>query len=84
MNTVMLTICTNGEHPTLELVRARYGLTEEEIDASFGVVEIDPKESLFTILVTESAASKVQSGSEWDVEGPYSNPRIAHFGPPSV
>ena len=82
MNTVMLTIRATGKRPTLELLRTRYGLTEDEIDSSFGIVEIDPEERLFTILVTESAATKVQGGSELDVEGPYSNPHIEPFGPP--
>ena len=82
MRTIMLTIRTKGERPTLDLLRARYGLTEEEIDTSFGIVAIDPEEDMFTILILERVASKVQSDSEWDVKGPYSNPQIEPFGPP--
>ena len=82
MNTVMLTIHARGKRPTLELVRTHYGLADEEIDATFGIVEIDHEEGLFAILVIESAAAKVRGDSEWDVEGPFFNPRIEPFGPP--
>ena len=80
----MLTIRAKGKRPTVESVRSLYGLTAAELDENFGVVEIDPDEGLFTILVADSAATKVQSGSGWEVEGPYSNPRIEPFGPPSA
>ncbi len=84
MSGVMLTIRAKGKRPTVASVRSRYGLTAAEFDESFGVVEIDSDEGLFTILVADSAAAKVRSGSGWQVEGPYSNPRIEPFSPPSA
>ena len=84
MNGVMLTIHAKGNRPTVESVRSRYGLTVAELDENFGVVEIDLDEGLFTILVADSAATKVHSGSGWEVEGPYSNLLIEPFGPPSA
>lgn len=81
-NPVMVTIQAAGSAPSIEEVKTRYGLTPDELDESFGVVEIDPTEHLYTILVDESAASKVKSTGDWSTRGPYSNPRIEPFGPP--
>jgi hypothetical protein len=66
----------------MEDVRARFGLTADEIDTDFGVVEIDPEDHLYTVLVEQSAAGKLVPSGDWDVSGPFSNPRIAPFGPP--
>jgi hypothetical protein len=82
MAKLMMTIQCSGAVPTLEEVRRQFALAEDEIDAAFGVVEIDPSAHLYTILVEESATSKIQPTGGWDVAGPYSNPRIAPFGPP--
>jgi len=59
-------------------VRQQFGLDENQIDKNFGVVEIDPRENLYTVLVDPSATSRLgQAGA--DYSGPYSNPRIATF-----
>lgn len=78
----MMTIRAPEGAPSLEQVRARYGLGPEEIDESFGVVEVDPEDHTYTILVEESAASKVTPGSDWNTEGPFSNPVIEPMWPP--
>jgi hypothetical protein len=78
----MLTIRSPRGAPTLEELQTRYGLSSEEIDASFGVVQLDPNDNLYTILVEGAAAGKVRPDQEWDVEGPFSNPKIEPFGPP--
>ena len=82
MAKVMVTIHGPDTPPTIADVRDRYGLSQDEIDASFGVVEIDPDEQVYTVLVEEEAAAKIQSNDEWRTEGPFSNPRIEPFGPP--
>jgi len=84
MAKIMMTIQSKDGPPTLEAVRARYGLTEDEIDPQFGVVEIDPADGSYVILVEEAAAAKITDGGDWKVQGPYSNPRIAPFGPPQT
>ena len=82
MSKVMVTITCPDHPPTLKEVRQKYGLRESDVDSNFGVIEIDPREHLFTILVEPAAASKItgQPG-EWEAEGPFINPPIAPFGP---
>ena len=78
----MVTIQAADNPPTIEDLRRKYALREDEIDASFGVVEVDPADHLYAVLVEESAAAKIQPNGNWTIEGPYSNPRIEPFGPP--
>ena len=82
MSKVMMTIQSPGKKPNLESVKQRYGLAADEIDPEFGVVEIDPADGTYTVLVDERAASKLGSDADWTVRGPYANPRIEPFGPP--
>ena len=86
MGKVMVTIRSAGPAPTLEQVRARYDLAEGDLDERFGVVEIAPGQGLYTVLVEESAAAMITGGGagdgEWEVSGPFANPRIEPFGPP--
>ena len=61
-------------------VRQALGLAADEIDADYGVVEIDPDQNLYAVLVDPRTAERV-AGRE-GVEGPFSNPRVEPFGPP--
>jgi len=73
--------------PTIEQVAARYGFDPTEIDAKFGVIEIDPEEHLYTILVDREAAERVRGerGPEGaEREGPFANPPVQPFGPPKA
>jgi hypothetical protein len=82
MSKVMVNIRATGPAPTLADLRCKYDLSEDEVDETFGVVEVDPSEHVYTVLVEESAAAKITGNEEWAVEGPFSNPRIEPFGPP--
>lgn len=82
MPKVMVTIQSPENPPTIAELRSRYDLAEDEIDGDFGVVEIDPQDHLYTVLVEEASASKFVSTADWDVSGPFANPRIEPFGPP--
>lgn len=82
MPKVMVTIQSPTAPPSIDEVRDRYQLAEDEIDLDFGVVEIDPQDHLYTILVDEAAAAKIVPSGDWEVSGPFSNPRIEPFGPP--
>jgi len=82
MSKVMMTIGTAGRSPSVEDIKQQFNLDDDEIDPDFGVVEIDPDANLYTVLVEEQAAAKVQPTREWTTAGPYANPRIAPFGPP--
>jgi len=82
MSKVMITIRARGRAPTVEDVRARYRLGPDEIDADFGVIPVDPDAHDYTILVDERAAPRIVSDSQWEVSGPYANPRIETFETP--
>lgn len=82
MTKLMITLRIEGTIPSIDEIQTRYALTDDEIDKSFGLVEIDPEDALYTILVEETAVAKVKPDQEIDVKGPYSNPRISPFGPP--
>jgi hypothetical protein len=68
--------------PTVDEVKRRFGLRDDDLDATFGVIEVDPKTHTYTILVDEAAAARIASRPDWKGSGPYSNPKIAPFGPP--
>jgi hypothetical protein len=81
MAKVMFTLELDPEEATVEHVRKRLGLEGDALDQDYGVVCIDPERSLYTILVEEGAVPELE-GAE-GIEGPYSNPPIEPFGPPS-
>jgi hypothetical protein len=88
MSKIMFQFRHRGESPSVEQVRATFGLRADEVDADYGVVQTDSLEGLYTILVDESAQAKIeerlkQMGAEADPRiGFFSNPRIEPFGPP--
>jgi len=76
----LLTIQLEPEHATIEEVTKRLDLGAEDIDEDFGVVCIDPREGLYTVLVDEEAAGI--AADHPDVEGPWENPAIEATGAP--
>jgi hypothetical protein len=82
MAKVMMSIQWPQGRPTLEQIQKLFSLSDDEIDRDFGLIEVDPAEHIFTILVEEASAVKLRSGPSWTVSGPFSNPRIEPFGPP--
>jgi hypothetical protein len=76
----MLTLTREPSRATLESVKEDLGLSDEEVDADFGLVEIDPDAHQYAILVEAPAAERA-AGKE-GVEGPFANPPIEPFGPP--
>ena len=68
------------DSPSVSAVKDRFALTDQDIDESFGVVEIDPEAHLYTALVDSGAASRI-SGSAPDVKA-HSNPVISAFDLP--
>jgi hypothetical protein len=79
MAKVMVTLTLDPQQASLDEVRRLLGLSEAEVDAGFGVVNISPREHLYTILVDEAAAARVQDADA--VEGVYGNPRVEPFDP---
>lgn len=69
-----------GGPPTVKQLCERYGLSRSDLDADFGVVEVDPERSLYTVLVDEKAAARVDPAQASGWSGPMSNPPIEPFG----
>jgi hypothetical protein len=79
MGKLMLTVKLDPERATLADASRELGVAEEELDPDFGVVNIDPDEDLFTVLVDEKTAERAEGKA---AGGPYANPPIEPFGPP--
>jgi hypothetical protein len=78
-------IWKDGE-PSVEQICKEYGFQPQEIDPNFGIIEIDPRDGLYSIRVDQEAALRVrkQLGEDIpDIEGPFADVRIEPFGPPS-
>jgi hypothetical protein len=76
----MFTVKVEPAEASIAAVRQRLGLEANELDEEFGVVSVDPAQSLYAILVDERASAKLE-GRE-GVQGPFANPPIETFGPP--
>lgn len=81
MAKVMVNLTGLSAPPTLAEVQTRYGLSASDLDPEFGVIEVDPEEHVYTVLVDESVAARI-TGADPAASGPFSNPPIAPFGPP--
>jgi hypothetical protein len=85
MSKLLYTITWDGDAPTIKQVSSRYGLNPDEIDQEFGVILIDPDIHRYSIMIEETAALRLQGQSQPNpIEGPYANPRIEPFGPPTA
>jgi hypothetical protein len=82
MAKVLMTIQWPEGQPTLEDLQKLFSLAGDEIDPSFGVIEVDPIDHIFTFLVEEASVTKIQPKANLRIAGPFSNPRIEPFGPP--
>jgi hypothetical protein len=80
MATRMVTLRLDPSKATLAEIQARYQLRPDQVDAKFGVVCVGPEEHLYTILVDEHVANRIEGAP--DVIGSFSNPKIETFGPP--
>ncbi len=76
MSKILYSINWKGENPTLEQVAKKFGFDKKDLDEDFGVIEIDPQDNLYSILVEENA---IVPEDEKDIKGPFSNPRIEPF-----
>ncbi len=84
MPSVMMTIETppskDGAPPTLEEAAGRLGVPVSALDAEFGVSPIDPDAGAWAVLLKDE--TDVPDAPGEGVEGPFSNPAIAPYGPP--
>jgi len=83
MTKMLINITWKEGEPTVDQIIEKYGIEPDEIDDDFGVIEIDPDENLYTLLIEQTAAERVRNNlgeDETDFEGPFSNARIEPFG----
>jgi hypothetical protein len=76
----MVTVKLEPSEATLTKVAEKLHVSTDDLDPSFGVVELDREKKLYTVLVDERIATEVESAE--GVVGIYSNPPIEPFGPP--
>lgn len=75
---VLMTIKWNEAFPpSLEQVAEKLKVAPSDLDAAYGVINIDPEEHLYSVLVEEDKLPG--TGNEPGIEGPFSNPRIEPF-----
>jgi hypothetical protein len=79
--TALMTVTGTAGPPSLAEAAAQLGVSVEDLNAGFGVVPVDPAHGLFTV---EVDADRIQESfdKKGTFRGPFSNPRIGHFGPP--
>lgn len=77
MSKMLYTVKLEGSDPSLEQVAEKLGITKGDLDEEYGLIEIDPEQKLYSVMVEESAVGERMSP---DVKGPFSNPRIEPFG----
>ncbi len=87
MPKVMLNLKGIPEGTTLEQLCSKLSVERKHFDEEFGVILVDPKDGIHTVLVEQSTMKEIPENfrDHWpdvEVEGPFSNPRIAPFGPP--
>jgi hypothetical protein len=77
----LMTVKAPHGTPTLAEAARQLGVKTEDIDATFGVVPVDPEAGLYAVQVRADRLPKRTEGSAKDYRGPWSNPRITPFGP---
>lgn len=80
MASCMMTVRCAGGAPDLSEAAGRLGVAAEKLDADFGVVAVDPDRGVYAVLLCDAADAP--STPAEDVEGPFSNPGVAPYGPP--
>jgi hypothetical protein len=76
----LMTVTGANGPPSLEAAAAELGVTVDDIDQSFGIVAVDPQRGLYCVQVPADRVP-TDTGSGETYRGPFSNPKIAPFGP---
>jgi hypothetical protein len=77
----LMTVQSQDGPPTLAAAARQLGVDLEAVDATYGVVLIDPKRGLYSVQV-DAAQLPPENAPDEHYRGPFSNPRIEPFGPP--
>ncbi|TQM75723.1 hypothetical protein FHX40_2441 [Thermopolyspora flexuosa] len=68
---------------TLAAAARKLGLSEDDVDAGYGLVPLDPATGLYGVRVSDEAARRVRPEALTEEgEGVHADPRIEPFGPP--
>jgi hypothetical protein len=78
----LMTVQSENGPPTLEAAARQLDVVVEAVDASYGVVPIDPKQGLYSVQV-DAAQLPNESPMDELYRGPFSSPRIEPFGGPA-
>jgi hypothetical protein len=78
---VLMTVHGSDGAPSIAQAASELGVSVADIDEKFGIVPINPDEGLYAVQVTESSIDSRTAADGSNYRGPYSNPRIAPFGP---
>ena len=78
--TALMTIVGGKTPPSLVEAARQLGLPVSDLNDAFGVAPIDAERGLYTVEV-RAGAEPAQGDTSASYRGPYSNPRIAPFGP---
>jgi len=80
----MLQFRHEGGAPTLDDVRASFGLEADEVDAEYGVVATDPRDDLYVVRVHGPAVEKLLAALAErpgdGAEGLFGDPRVEPTG----
>ncbi|HBL31636.1 MAG TPA: hypothetical protein DD490_32845 [Acidobacteria bacterium] len=77
----LMTVQAEGGPPTLEAAARQLGVAVEAVDATFGVVTIDPKSGLYSVQV-DAAQLPLEAAPGGAYRGPFSDPCIEALGQP--
>jgi hypothetical protein len=78
---LLLTCQLSTAEATIEDAARSLDVDPDAIDREFGVVLIDPADGRYAVMVDERAVERALSRD--GVEGPFANPKIEPFGPPT-
>lgn len=69
---------------SLEALCTRFGLRPDEVDTDYGVIEVDPQDHLYSVLVEQRVAGKLAASPEVNQAGGeiYGTPRVEPYGSP--
>jgi hypothetical protein len=75
---VLMVVKGDNGAPTLADAARQLKVTIEDLDASFGVVAVDPDRKLYSVRVR---ADRVKADESSEYRGPFSDPEIGPVGP---
>lgn len=70
----LLTVRLPGNATLADALR-KLQLTIDDVDAAFGLVAVDPEQNLYALRVTDTAAARMATNGQGDVEI-FADPRI--------